>query len=208
MFYAWSAATDFAVGFPPYARSTSHDALVRKMREKNHRSFFTAHQLDGTWVDLTVFDSSKKKEGGLVSDERTNRYVRSRARRLEEQGQREVNQYDELLYADGRSLGEASQQVSNPEPPAPEEPSGENPYYEEEPAGREQFQLNIDPAVVKALYEFLALDQETREKAINALTALSVTAEPFKSAVQVMLDDTKELTVGFAVPAPEEDPSS
>ena len=195
MFYAWKTASDFGNGLPAVDKSTSEDALIKRMFTR-HKAFFIAYRLDGAWVDLSTFGPGGNTEGREVSEDRTNRYIRSRARRLEENGQQEVNQNDDLLYSDGRSPERTTSEV-----PTPEVAIGET-------AGREQFQLNIDPAVVKALYEFLALDQETREKAINALTALSVTADPFKSAVQVMLDDTKELTVGFAVPAPEEDPSS
>lgn len=205
MFYAWKTASDFGNGLPAVDKSTSEDALVKRMFTR-HKAFFVAYRLDGAWVDLSTFGPGGNTEGREVSEDRTNRYIRSRARRLEGNGQQEINQNDDLLYSNSRSPERTTSEVPTPNESAPGVSAPEVAIGET--AGREQFQLNIDPAVVKALYEFLALDQETREKAINALTALSVTAEPFKSAVQVMLDDTKELTVGFAVPAPEEGPSS
>ena len=186
MFYAWKTASDFGNGSPAIDKSTSQDALVKRMFNE-HKAFFIAHQIDGAWVDLFTFGPAGNTEGREVSEERTHRYIRSRARRLEEQEQQEISQPNTPPHSD-RQAEEISLAVST-----------------EDPAGREQLQLNIDPAVVKAIYEFLALDQENREKAINALTALSVAADPFKSAVQVMLDDSKELVVGF----PEkENPSS
>lgn len=195
MFYAWKSATDFAVGETPLSKSQSHPALIHRMRDNNHRTFMTATRLDGAWVDLTVFDNSTKRDGALVSDERTTRYIRSRARRLDENGREEIGHNTPLPY---------DSKQEDVEPPAP--PATEGPSASGEQVGKEQFQLNVDPVVVQAIYEFITLDKETRNIAINALAALSVSAESFEIAVRIMLDDTKELLVDFPSPAPKEDP--
>lgn len=176
MFYAWITASDFGNGLPPVARSSSDDALVKKM-SKEGGSFFTAYHLDGAWVDLTTF-APGSIGGREVSEDRTRRYVRSRARRLDENGHREITATTPLRQVEEEAVPE-------PERFEPEQPQ------------LQQVILNVDPSVVKALYEFFALPEEQREAAINALTALSISAEPFKSAVAVMLDDDSELVVGF-----------
>lgn len=209
MYYAWNTAADFATGARPLTRGTTEESVSQKMRRHNHRSFLTAFRVDGAWVDLTVYDSAAKRDGRLVSEERSHRYIRSRARKLAEQRIREVRQEDTFLYSDGQTAGDQNE-GSVPEPtfPAPEqrEPDPEpQPLPPSEEVVRDKILLSVDPVVVKALFEFIALDKETREIAINALAALSISSDPFKSAIEVMLDDTKELTVGLSVPKPPEE---
>lgn len=188
MFYAWNAAADFAVGYLPLAKSQSHNALVDRMRENGRRSFVTAYRLDGTWVDLTLFDNGKKWEGVLVSEERANRYVRSRARRLDERNQAEVGGNTPLLY-------------DNQKAEAPPDPSEGIEQLNESPE-KQRFVLNVDARVVRAIFAFLALDEESRNRSIEALQALSVSADAFKIAVGVILEDDQELVVELTEPAP------
>lgn len=180
MFYAWNTASDFGNGKPAVARGQSQNALTKKMF-KEHKAFFSAYQLDGAWVDLTTFGPAGNTEGREVSEDRTKRYIRSRARRMEENGDVEVGNSAPLR-----------EEIPTPEPER----------FEPEQPQMHQVALSVDPSVVKAIYEFLALEDNQREAAINALTALSVSAEPFKRAVAVMLDDDAELIVGFGQPVP------
>ena len=187
MFYAWITASDFSNGYPPIARSSEHNTLHAKVAGE-HKRFFTAFHVDGTWVDLWTYGPPSTTFGKEVSEARSGRYVRARARKLEEEGKEEVSN---RLPLPGDEEGEL-------------EPAPEFPALDDE-AGKEQFNLAISPEVVSAIYQFLALDEEVRTIATNALTALSVSSEPFKSAIEIMLDDSKELTVGFPpAPVPEE----
>lgn len=175
MFYAWFTASDFGNGKKPVAKSRTQEALVKKMFA-DHKAFFTAMMIDGAWVDLTTYGPGSNTEGRMVAEERTKRYIRSRKRRLDENGHDEIS---------------PSTPIQNET--APEEPDNKK-------SDIQQVVLSVDPTVVKAIYEFLILDVEQREAAINALTALSISAEPFKSAVGVMLEVDSELVVGFGQP--------
>lgn len=178
MFYAWKTATDFGNGLLPIARSKSLSFLTQGLA-KEHKIFFVAYRLDGAWVDLTTYGPGNE-DGREVSEERTTRYVRSRARRLEDFGQDEVKDNTPLRG------------------PEPEEVPHYTPGEEEATGKTPQIVLSVDPTVVKAIFEFLALEEEQRSVAINALHALSLSAEPFKRAVEVMLDDAVDLVVEIA----------
>ena len=225
MFYAWETALAFQKGERPMARAKSEPAIIEKMASR-YKKYFTAFLVDGTWVDLTTYGHGLPPEGRGVSDERTARYIRGRKRALEQAGEDEVNQNTPLIYnedagqnepdsepvvrrhsesgqeffsvnqapeADLPTTSEAPAEVETATPPTPDE-------HQE----KQQLFLAVDPAVVKAIFEFLALKEEQRVTAINALSALSISAAPFKQAVEVMLDDSKELVVSLATPAPPE----
>lgn len=189
MFYAWRTASDFGNGFLPVARGRGQDSLAQRM-SKDYKTFLVAFRADGAWVDLTTYGPGN--EGGReVSEGRTPRYIRSRARRLEESGQQEVTQSTPL------SSGDEVEPLPEPAPIPDDFQAGDQ---------RQQVVLSVDPVVVKGIFEFLALEEEQRTAAINALSALSVSAAPFSRAVEVMLDDEVDLVVDLAS-SPQEDSS-
>lgn len=143
------------------------------------KSFFTACQMDGAWVDLVTFGPSTY-DGKEISEDRAPRYIRSRARRIEEQGTKEVSRDTPL-------------REEAPATPVPNQ-AGEG----EEVSQKPQVVLSINPSVVKSIFEFLAMEEEDRQKAVLALHALSMSSGPFKQAVEVMLDDAVELVVDIA----------
>lgn len=191
MFYAWPTAVEFSNGSMPISRAKRDVTLVKKMHGEGYKRFFLALQIDGTWVDLTTYGPGNE-EGRRVSEEREQRYLRGRNRALEAIGSEEVNQSTPMPATEP----EASPAAPEPTPePIPE------PVIQE--GQRNQVLLAVDPTVVKALYEFLALEPEQREVAINALSALSISADPFKSAVAVMLEDGTDLVVEISSGAQE-----
>lgn len=192
MFYAWPTAVEFSNGSMPINRAQKADTLVKKMRKEGYKRFFLALQIDGTWVDLTTY-SPGNEEGRPVSEEREQRYLRGRNRALTSFGGEEVNQ--------NTSMPSTEHEAPEATPPAPE-PIPE-PVVQE--GQRDQVVLAVDPTVVKALYEFLAMEPEQRELAINALTALSISADPFKTAVGIMLEEGSDLVVEIAGPSNQED---
>lgn len=198
MFYAWKTASDFSSGKTPAARAKSTSALAKKMVTDQNKRFFTALLLDGVWVDLTTYGPGNE-DGREVSEERVIRYVRARRRALEATGAKEVNQ--------STPMPSIEHEAPEATPPAPEPTTEPIPEPVVQEGQRDQVVLAVDPTVVKALYEFLAMKPEQRELAINALTALSISADPFKSAVAVMLEESSDLVVEIAGPSSQEDSS-
>lgn len=189
MYYAWHTAAGFSTGADPIETSDSFGVLWDKVGKKGIKKFFSAQGswLNEDWYDLAVVTHNKPVR--YVSDERTNRYLGERRRFLERKNA-------------------AEPKVHEPEPVetfAVSEPGESVEVVPEAESEKDTYTLNVDPTIVKAIFEFLALDDETRRKAINALAALSVSADPFKSAVEVMLDDTKELKVELSA-GPQEAP--
>lgn len=190
MFYAWKTSSDFGNGLPPVAKSRSQDALVKKMFAE-HKSFFVGYMIDSAWADLITFGPGGNTEGREVSEDRTKRYLRGRKRKLEENGIQEITSATPLRE----------------EPSASESESALSPNYQQAQPQAEQRQkvaLAISPVQVKAIYQFLALDEEQRGAAIDALSALSMSADAFKSAVGVMLEPNLDLVVSISEPDEEQ----
>lgn len=202
MFYAWKTASDFSSGGMPEARAKSTSALAKRMVTDQNKRFFTALLIDGTWVDLTTYGPGNE-DGREVSGERVTRYVRARRRALEATGADEVNQNTSLPSTE-REEPKASPVTPEPTPEPVAEPdnslqSAYQPAQEQQPQ-REQVNLAINPAQVKAIYEFLAMDEKQREAAMNALSALSMSADAFKSAIAIMLEPDIDLIVSISEP--------
>lgn len=184
MFYAWHTAAGFSTGADPIETARDLTNLKKKVSQRGLKKFFSAQGqwLNEDWYELAVHGPRTPEEGRLVSEERSARYLRERKRFLER------------LDGDGASA--KPEEVPTPEiPPTPEGQTG-----------REQIVLSVDPTVVKSIFEFLALEEEHRQAAIRALAALSVSASPFKQAVEIMLDANLELVIELATAAPQEDP--
>ena len=204
MFYAWKTASDFSSGGMPEARAKSTSALAKKMVTDQNKRFFTALLLDGAWVDLTTYGPGNE-DGREVSEERVIRYVRARRRALEATGTDEVNQSTPMpsIEHEAHSLvnQESEPQVISMPVAEPDNSlqSAYQPAQEQQPQ-REQVNLAINPAQVKAIYEFLAMDEKQRETAMNALSALSMSADAFKSAIAIMLEPDVDLIVSISEP--------
>ena len=204
MFYAWKTASDFSSGKMPAARAKSTSALAKKMVTDQNKRFFTALLIDGTWVDLTTYGPGNE-DGREVSEERVIRYVRARRRALEATGVKEVNQNTPMPSTEheapsSESQTDAPQSISIPV--AESDNSLQSAYQpvQEQQTQREQVNLAINPAQVKAIYEFLAMDEKQREAAMNALSALSMSADAFKSAIAIMLEPDVDLIVSLSEP--------
>ena len=196
MYYAWPTAVDFSQGARPVVRGHEEDDVLRKMQGR-YKKFFTALQVDGTWVDLTVHGQGLPEGGRPVSEGRVSRYVRGRQRALQEKYLNEVDENTPLLYSDAVSPEKITSPEVIPTPdPEPEAVAPNVPTPQEEEA-RETVLLSVDPVVAKGIVEFLALDKEQREAAINALSALSVSAEVFLQATNVALQDNTDLMVNI-----------
>ena len=204
MFYAWKTASDFSSGGMPEARAKSTSALAKKMVTDQNKRFFTALLLDGTWVDLTTYGPGNE-DGREVSEDRVTRYVRARRRALEATGADEVNQNTPMPSVEHEAPSPESQtdapQVTST-PVAEPDNSLQSAYQpaQEQQTQREQVNLAINPAQVKAIYEFLAMDEKQREAAMNALSALSMSADAFKSAIAIMLEPDVDLIVSISEP--------
>ena len=202
MYYAWKTASEFSSGALPSARAKTPETLSKKMVTGQNKRFFTALLLDGAWVDLTTYGPGNE-DGREVSEERVIRYVRARKRALEATGADEVNQNTPMPSIE-REEPEASPVTPEPTPEPVAEPdnslqSAYQPAQEQQPQ-REQVNLAINPAQVKAIYEFLAMDEKQREAAMNALSALSMSADAFKSAIAIMLEPNVDLIVSISEP--------
>lgn len=204
MYYAWKTATDFSSGRMPSARAKTPEALSKKMVTDQNKRFFTALLLDGAWVDLTTYGPGNE-DGREVSEERVIRYVRARRRALEATGVKEVNQNTPMPSIEHEAPSSESQ-ADAPQPtsvpvaePDNSLQSAYQPAQEQQPQ-REQVNLAINPAQVKAIYEFLAMDEKQREAAMNALSALSMSADAFKSAIAIMLEPNVDLIVSISEP--------
>lgn len=193
MYYAWPTAASFSNGDTPTARAQSTSALVKKVAAEGHKRAFVALLLDGAWVDLTTYGPGNE-DGREVSEERTARYIRARSRALEATGADEVNQ-STPMPSKGYEAEQHAASVSNTDGPALE--SNYQPALSQQPQ-REQVNLAINPAQVKAIYEFLAMGEAQREAAMNALSALSMSADAFKSAVAIMLEPDVDLIVSIS----------
>lgn len=212
MFYAWKTASDFSSGGMPEARAKSTSALAKRMVTDQNKRFFTALLLDGTWVDLTTYGPGNE-DGREVSEERVARYVRARRRALEATGVKEVNQNTSMPSTEHEapeapspeSQADATQHISMPV--AEPDNSLQSAYQpaQEQQTQREQVNLAINPAQVKAIYEFLAMDEKQREAAMNALSALSMSADAFKSAIAIMLEPDVDLIVSLSESQGEND---
>ena len=198
MYYAWKTASEFSSGALPSARAKTPETLSKKMVTGQNKRFFTALLLDGAWVDLTTYGPGNE-DGREVSEERVTRYVRARRRALEATGADEVNQNTPMPSIE-REEPEAS--PVTPEPVAEPDNSLQSAYQpaQEQQPQREQVNLAINPAQVKAIYEFLAMDEKQREAAMNALSALSMSADAFKSAIAIMLEPNVDLIVSISEP--------
>lgn len=196
MYYAWKTASEFSSGALPSARAKTPETLSKKMVTGQNRRFFTALLLDGAWVDLTTYGPGNE-DGREVSEERVIRYVRARKRALEATGADEVNQNTPMPSIE-REEPEAS--PVTPEPVAEPDNSLQSAYQPAQEQQREQVNLAINPAQVKAIYEFLAMDEKQRETAMNALSALSMSADAFKSAIAIMLEPNVDLIVSISEP--------
>ena len=196
MYYAWKTASEFSSGALPSARAKTPETLSKKMVTGQNRRFFTALLLDGAWVDLTTYGPGNE-DGREVSEERVIRYVRARKRALEATGADEVNQNTPMPSIE-REEPEAS--PVTPEPVAEPDNSLQSAYQPAQEQQREQVNLAINPAQVKAIYEFLAMDEKQREAAMNALSALSMSADAFKSAIAIMLEPNVDLIVSISEP--------
>ena len=198
MYYAWKTASEFSSGALPSARAKTPETLSKKMVTGQNKRFFTALLLDGAWVDLTTYGPGNE-DGREVSEERVIRYVRARKRALEATGADEVNQNTPMPSIE-REEPEAS--PVTPEPVAEPDNSLQSAYQpaQEQQPQREQVNLAINPAQVKAIYEFLAMDEKQREAAMNALSALSMSADAFKSAIAIMLEPNVDLIVSISEP--------
>lgn len=196
MYYAWKTASEFSSGALPSARAKTPETLSKKMVTGQNKRFFTALLLDGAWVDLTTYGPGNE-DGREVSEERVIRYVRARKRALESTGADEVNQNTPMPSIE-REEPEAS--PVTPEPVAEPDNSLQSAYQPAQEQQREQVNLAINPAQVKAIYEFLAMDEKQRETAMNALSALSMSADAFKSAIAIMLEPNVDLIVSISEP--------
>lgn len=207
MYYAWPTAASFSNGDTPIARAQSTSALAKKMVTDQNKRFFTALLLDGAWVDLTTYGPGNE-DGREVSEDRVIRYVRARRRALEATGADEVNQNTPMPSIkheapSSESQADAPQPISMPvAEPDNSLQSAYQPAQEQQPQ-REQVNLAINPAQVKAIYEFLAMGEAQREVAMNALSALSMSADAFKSAVAIMLEPDVDLIVSISEPQGE-----
>ena len=204
MYYAWKTASEFSSGALPSARAKTPETLSMKMVTDQNKRFFTALLLDGAWVDLTTYGPGNE-DGREVSEERVIRYVRARKRALEATGADEVNQNTPMPSTEHEapspeSQTDATQPISMPvAEPDNSLQSAYQPAQEQQPQ-REQVNLAINPAQVKAIYEFLAMDEKQRETAMNALSALSMSADAFKSAIAIMLEPDVDLIVSISEP--------
>lgn len=181
MFYAWATTVEFSNADASSARGRSLESVMKKMADYGYKRFFTAHQLDGAWVDLTTHGPGLDPEGRPVSEERERRYLRGRKRALDAHGMDEITQATPMP-----DVAEST----------PAEELAPN-YQQAQGEQRQQVALGINPVQVKAIFQFLALEKEQREAAIEALAALSVSAEAFKSAVGVMLEPNLDLVVSI-----------
>lgn len=212
MLYAWISAIDFSKGAMPIARARDYPNLLKKMKEQGYKKFFTAHQIDRTWVDLTTY-APGNEDGRMVSEDRQKRYIRGRNRALEEAGQPEVSQNTSMPAPEQDS-------ISVPEDGG--SVAALSPKYQEAQATPPQSDvqevaLSIHPAHVTAIYKFLDMDQdskkaiigllsmeqEQREAAAGALAALAEASDAFISGIKVMLEPGMKLTVGFSGPETE-----
>lgn len=196
MYYAWKTASEFSSGALPSARAKTPETLSKKMVTGQNRRFFTALLLDGAWVDLTTYGPGNE-DGREVSEERVIRYVRARKRALEATGADEVNQNTPMPSIEHE---EPEASPVTPEPVAEPDNSLQSAYQPAQEQQREQVNLAINPAQVKAIYEFLAMDEKQRETAMNALSALSMSADAFKSAIAIMLEPNVDLIVSISEP--------
>lgn len=194
MYYAWKTASEFSSGALPSARAKTPENLSKKMVTDQNKRFFTALLLDGAWVDLTTYGPGNE-DGREVSEERVIRYVRARKRALEATGTDEVNQSTPMPSVEHESPSLVNQESE----PDNSLQSAYQPDQEQQPQ-REQVNLAINPAQVKAIYEFLAMDEKQREAAMNALSALSMSADAFKSAIAIMLEPDVDLIVSISEP--------
>ena len=194
MYYAWKTASEFSSGALPSARAKTPETLSKKMVTGQNKRFFTALLLDGAWVDLTTYGPGNE-DGREVSEERVIRYVRARKRALEATGADEVNQNTPMPSIERESPSLVNQESE----PDNSLQSAYQPAQEQQPQ-REQVNLAINPAQVKAIYEFLAMDEKQREAAMNALSALSMSADAFKSAIAIMLEPNVDLIVSISEP--------
>lgn len=204
MYYAWKTATEFSSGALPSARAKTPENLSKKMVTDQNKRFFTALLIDGTWVDLTTYGPGNE-DGREVSEERVARYVRARRRALEATGADEVNQNTPMPSIEHEAPSSESQTDAPRLISVPVDES-DNPLQsayqpvQEQQTQREQVNLAINPAQVKAIYEFLAMDEKQREAAMNALSALSMSADAFKSAIAIMLEPNVDLIVSISEP--------
>ena len=198
MYYAWPTAVDFSQGARPVVRGEEEEDVLRKMQGR-YKKFFTALQVDGTWVDLTVHGQGLPEGGRPVSEGRVSRYVRGRQRSLQENHLNEVDENTSLLYSDAVNPDVLSAREVPATPPVSEtdDVAPNTPAPQDDQQTRETILLSVDPVVAKGIVEFLALEKEQREAAINALSALSVSAEVFLQATNVALQDNTDLMVNI-----------
>src|SRR5690606_11194915 len=153
-------------------------SLAGKMTKQGRSRFFIALLIDGVWVDLTTYGPGDN-QGREVSEDRTVRYTRARKRALDTTGTSEVSNNTPMDVVEREAASAEVPQANQPD-------SLIESNYQTAQQERSQVVLAVNPAQVKALCQFQAMEEEQREAAIGALSALAMSADAFKSAVGVM----------------------